>query len=59
MEVNRLRLRPNDVIVLSTDLVLSQQQCDELKGRMEDRFPGHKVVIITQGVKLSIVEIAA
>lgn len=59
VEVRRLALKPGDVIVLSTDRLLSMQQVDEMASRFSDWFPGHETRVIDGGAELTIVELAS
>jgi hypothetical protein len=49
-----LRLEPDDVIVLQTDLLLDKDQCQALRDRASEQFPGFKVAIITSGLKIGV-----
>lgn len=53
--VQVLRLRPDDVIVFHVDSHLSDEQWDNTVTQTKDRFPGHQVMVLDGGMKLSVV----
>lgn len=53
-EVQRLKLEPGDVLVLSYDGMLSADQAQHMRAIVEQRFPGHKAMVLTDGMTLSV-----
>lgn len=53
-DVQRLELRPGDVVVLSLDAPVTDQTADLLKRRMETAIPGHQCLIMAAGMKLGV-----
>lgn len=53
-EIAKLDVQPGDIIVLRTDLLLTQDQCVQLKERAEEQFTGFKVVVLTAGMSLAV-----
>lgn len=52
--VQRMRLRPGDLIVIECPMVLSHAQVEKLKEHLAPTFPGHKIVVLTAGMHLSM-----
>lgn len=53
--VQVLRLQPNDVVVFHVDQHLSDEMYDHTITQTKDQFPGHQVMILDGGMKLSVV----
>lgn len=49
-----LRLMPDDIVVLSIDRMMTREQCQELREHFRRQIPNHLVVILTSGLKLSV-----
>jgi hypothetical protein len=49
-----LRLVPDDIIVLSIDRMMTREQVQELREHCRKQIPDHLVVILTSGLKLSV-----
>jgi hypothetical protein len=55
MEIAKLELQPNDIVVLRTDFMLTKDQCFELRARAQEQFPaGTHIVILTSGLNLMV-----
>jgi hypothetical protein len=52
----KLELKPGDMVVLQTDLVLSKEQCEHLKRNLDKQLKPLKVesMVLTAGLKLGI-----
>ena len=53
-DVQRLCLKPGDIVVLNIDEVLSDQAFDRLRDRLVETMPGHRVLILTHGAKIGV-----
>lgn len=53
-DVQRLKLDPGDIIVLTIDDVLTEAQSAYIKHRVEETIPGHTVVVLGKGVKIGV-----
>ncbi|TXH48125.1 MAG: hypothetical protein E6Q97_25315 [Desulfurellales bacterium] len=54
-ELQRLVLQPGDIIVLTIDADLTDKALGVIEEHMSTIFPGHKVLCLTQGVKIGII----
>lgn len=53
--VEKLELTPEDIIVLSTDMMLSMEQVNLLRDAFRKQIPyENRILILTSGLKLSI-----
>lgn len=52
-EMSVLRLEPGDILVLTTEGTVTDAEADNLYGRMQVAFPGHKVALL-EGLKLAV-----
>lgn len=52
--VTTVKVEPNDVIVIECDSVMSQATADRIKAHVEQVWPGHKVLVLGDGLKLKI-----
>jgi hypothetical protein len=52
--VNRLRLRPGDAIVLSTEELITDETAKRLREQVEAHFPGHRCLVLGPGMKLGV-----
>lgn len=59
MRIEAVEIRPGDIVVACTDQVLAREAGERLRYDLAQRFPGHQVVVLTAGVKLSVVRPAA
>jgi hypothetical protein len=50
-----LDLRPGDILVLTAEQNLSDEEADHLGARMQERFPDNKITLIEGGLKLAVV----
>jgi hypothetical protein len=48
-------LHPNDVLILRTARPLSRQQAVVLRDLLEDRFPGHQVLVLERGLSFEVI----
>ena len=55
-EVTRVHLNPGDVVVLNSSQWLSMAQAHELAQRVGALFDGHKVLVLHDGMTLSVAE---
>lgn len=53
-DVQRLCLKPGDVIVLQVPGVVSQEMARHLKELMEKTMPGHRCLILESGMKIGV-----
>jgi DNA-binding NarL/FixJ family response regulator len=49
-----LQLAPDDIIVLSIDRMMTREQGQELREHFRRQIPNHLVIILTDGLKLSV-----
>lgn len=54
-ELQVLRLRPGDEIVLTCPTSMTMEQVEELRARAELAWPGHRVIVLTSGVYLQAI----
>jgi hypothetical protein len=54
-EIDVLRLEPGDSLVLTAKERLSIKQMNEIRDKFAELYPGHRVIILTAGMELSIV----
>lgn len=57
-ELQRVRLEPNDILVLSIDAVLSKEQKThilEILELFQEKFPTRSVLVLDHGMKLSVI----
>ena len=55
-KVERLELRPNEVLVIHAAGILSKEQCETIVGTFERYFPSNKVIILMDGLELSTID---
>jgi len=53
-DVQILRLQPGDTLVITSPVWLSDQQVDEIKTSLKERFPGHQALLLDGGATLSV-----
>ena len=56
-EMHRLDLRPGDKLVLTTEVHLTGQQCENLQKHLESKFEGHEVIVLSGGLKLGAIRL--
>lgn len=54
-DVQRLELRPTDIIVLKSINRLSQHQAVGIKVFIENQFPGHRCIVIDDDMSIGII----
>lgn len=54
-ELQVLRLRPGDVIVLRTETMLSDSKYEHIKAIMKEKFPDHEVMILENGLNIGVI----
>ena len=59
MRIDTADLRPGDTVVVSVDGALLPSQAEELRASVSKEFTGHKVVVLTSGVRMSILRPSA
>jgi hypothetical protein len=53
--VGHLEVGPKDLVVVSTDMLLTREQCRELQKMTKQWFPKNRVLVMTAGLKLGVV----
>lgn len=48
-------LKPNDVLVIETELRLNPEQAARIRETMEQVWPGRKCAVLSDGMKLKVV----
>jgi hypothetical protein len=54
-KIGKLTVKPDDIIVLSTDLMLDKEQARQLQERAKAWFPNNKVCVISHGIKFGVI----
>lgn len=54
-DLQRLPLKSDDMLVLSVETCLSMDQRNHLRDYLEAVVPGHKVIVLCDGMKLGVV----
>ena len=54
LDLTVLTLQPGDIILLRSPHRVSQFMCETLTARCKKEFPGHKVLVLEDGLELSI-----
>lgn len=47
-------LQPDDVIVVECDALISNDTADRIKGRVQDVWPGRKIIVVGPDVRLKV-----
>jgi len=53
-DVQRLTLKPGDVLVLSVEGAISMECAERIKSYMTDVLPDHKVIVLGDGIKIGV-----
>jgi hypothetical protein len=53
--VQRLELKPDDILVLKVPCTLQEDTAKRLRTAMEETFPGYKVIVLGDGLDLSVI----
>ena len=53
--VEKMRLDPADTVVLSVDTMLDHETASRLRYHLEQILPGHKVIVLDQGMRISAI----
>lgn len=53
-EVRRLRLEPNDILVLKCEGRITEDMAATLKRKVEDRVPEHRCLVLDSDAELSV-----
>lgn len=53
-DVQRLALKPGDVVVLKTPRLINREQARCLQERAELELPGHKILVLFDGIEIGI-----
>ena len=53
--IERMQLDPTDTIVLSSEHTLDMDTCARLKQHLEGLLPGHKVLVLDGGLRISAI----
>lgn len=54
-DLSRVALEPGDVLVLRTPFSVDKATQAEIRADLDEYFPGHKVIIISNNVEMSVV----
>jgi hypothetical protein len=54
VEITKLRLKPDDIVVVKCPLPLTQEQTEVLQARFATAIPGHKVLVVTWGLDVGV-----
>jgi hypothetical protein len=52
--IQKLEFKPDDVIVLTTDQLISDATAQRIKSIMVEKFEGHKVIVLGNGMKIGV-----
>ena len=55
-DVKWLRLEPNDILVVKTQMFLSKANADNIAVAISKAVPGHKVIVLEGGMSLEVVK---
>lgn len=58
-DVQRLTLKSDDVIVISTERSISSHVAEHIHELVALKFPGHKVLVLSDGLKIGVVGAAS
>lgn len=53
-DVQRLVLREGDIVVLKYAGSLSQEQADRITAEASKKIPGHKIMVLTDGIDIGV-----
>lgn len=53
--IGKLDLKPGDILVLSTNLLLDPDQAKAVRDRARTFARGHKIMVLTGGLKLGVI----
>jgi hypothetical protein len=53
-DVQRLELKPDDIIVLKSSVKLKQSAAVGMKVYIENQFPGHRCIVLDEGMDIGI-----
>lgn len=53
-EVERLALKPGDILVLKCPLQLSLEEFEEISARLKEQFPNTKCMILEGGIDVAV-----
>lgn len=53
--IERMQLDPSDTVVLSTEQSLDDDTAAHLRQRLEGLLPGHKVLVLDNGLRISAI----
>lgn len=51
--IELLRIQPGDTIIAKVDRAIPAQAADEIRKRLEYKFPGHDALVLSDGVTLT------
>lgn len=54
-EISEANIGPNDVLVVTSPGLLSSDMADRIRKYLEETWPGRKAIVLSDGLKLSIV----
>lgn len=53
-DMSVLNIKPGDVLIVSTEMVLHHDQIEHIKAHINLVFPEHKALVFTAGLKLGV-----
>ena len=54
LRVSRADLKPNDTLIIECDGPMPQETASLIKHIIEDTFPGHKCLVLTDGLRFKV-----
>ena len=55
-DVQKLSLRPGDIVVLKVGAILNIEQKTMLKDALRGKLPGHEIMVLDSGMDISVIE---
>lgn len=55
-DIERLSLKPSDALIVTSKLELTRENRAAIRAKVEQEFPGHKCLVLSDGLDLSVVE---
>lgn len=53
-DMQRLRMEPGDIVVLSVAGVITDESASRIRRLMEERLPGTKCIVLPQGMRIGL-----
>lgn len=54
--ISKAAVKPNDVIVIETDTLLSDSTMARIHASLQQVWPGQKIVVLCDGMRLKVVD---